>query len=70
MLYKKRMERQLAAARGEGPAGEKPPDEVRTVYIPAEAESCQQVVLSITWIMSSRSSCLALERLPCRGTGS
>ena len=28
MLYKRRMERQLAAARGEGPGGERPPDEV------------------------------------------
>ena len=28
MLYKRRMERQLAAARGEGPAPERAPDEV------------------------------------------
>ena len=27
ILYKKRMERQLAAARGLGPMGERPPDE-------------------------------------------
>jgi len=27
MLYRRRMERQLAAARGMGPGGEKPPDE-------------------------------------------
>lgn len=27
MLYRRRMERQLAAARGEGPAGDKPPEE-------------------------------------------
>lgn len=27
MLYRRRMERQLAAARGLGPLGEKPPDE-------------------------------------------
>lgn len=28
MLYKRRMERQLAAARGEGPAPERAPDDV------------------------------------------
>lgn len=36
MLYKRRMERQLAAARGEGPAPERAPDDVsnlcRAVY--------------------------------------
>ena len=30
MLYKRRMERQLAAARGEGPAPERAPDEVQS----------------------------------------
>jgi hypothetical protein len=35
MLYKKRMERQLAAARGEGPAPERAPDEVSCLHFTA-----------------------------------
>lgn len=35
MLYKRRMERQLAAARGEGPAPERAPDEVSRLCLTA-----------------------------------
>ncbi len=48
ILYKKRMERQLAAARGLGPMGERPPDEDGGGVGPGGIPTAGSKVLALT----------------------
>ena len=56
MLYKRRMERQLAAARGEGPAPERAPDDVSHL-----ASALVASLLQIQWRLY-QPQCLSLRR--------
>ena len=53
MLYKRRMERQLAAARGEGPAPERAPDEVRNTFYVMRSVPHAPLHLFACWVDST-----------------